>query len=60
MNGTRPDIAFVVNAVSRAKANPTGLDWKTFYQIFDYLCGTADKGLLYRGQGDNPECYSDA
>lgn len=60
MNCTRPDIAFAVNVVSRAQANPTSSDWEAVRRIFEYLCGTVEKGLLYRGLSENIECFTDA
>ena len=59
-NGTRPDITYSVNMVSRAQANPTPSDWEALFRIMGYLVGTYNYGLLYKGNGDNIECYSDA
>ena len=36
-NGTRPDISFAVNVVSRAQSSPTFTDWKAVLRIFSYL-----------------------
>lgn len=60
MNCTRPDIAFAVNAIARAQANPLSTDWETVYRIFAYLSGTYRKGLLYRSSCETIECFTDA
>jgi len=45
---TRPDIAFVVNALGRYLSNP-GLDhWKAIKKVFRYLQGTKDNMLTYK------------
>ena len=59
-NGTRPDISFAVNTVSRAQSAPSGTDWAADLRIFAYLKSTLTFGLLYRGTADNIECYVDA
>lgn len=59
-NGTRPDICFAVNTVSRAQANPTSHDWDAILRIFGYLQQTPSYGLLYRGATDDIICYADA
>jgi hypothetical protein len=59
-NGTRPDIAFAVNAVSRAQSSPSSSDWEAVVRIIQYLKGTLHHGLLYKGKNDLIECYIDA
>jgi len=45
---TRPDIAFVVNALGRYLSDP-GLDhWKAIKKVFRYLQGTKDHMLTFK------------
>ncbi len=59
-NGTRPDISYAVNALSRKQANYTMEDWYKVKRIFRYLRGTVNLGIKYEGQSENLECYVDA
>ena len=49
MLGTRLDIAFAVDKLSRYCANPQQKHWVAVKRIFRYLAGTKDSGLVYRG-----------
>ena len=59
-NGTRPDITYAVNVVSRKQANYTMENWVQIKRIFRYLRGTMDLGLKYESKGEKLECYVDA
>lgn len=59
-NGTRPDILFAVNVLSRKQSEPTNSDWLAVRRIFRYLLGTLNYGLLYSGRFDSLHCYVDA
>ena len=51
-NCTRPDIAFAVNLLARYSPEPTNRQWKGIKDVFRYLQGTKDLGLLYRRNQD--------
>ena len=59
-NGTRPDIAYAVNRMSRKQSNYNYEDWLKVKRIFRYLKGTANLGLKYTGKGEKLECFVDA
>lgn len=46
-NGTRPDICFAVNFVSRYMEKPTELHVRAVKRIIKYLKGTLNFGLFY-------------
>lgn len=59
--GTRPDIAFAVNDVSRFNANHSNEHWQAVKRIFRYLKGTLDYTLKYHGQENTKlHAYTDA
>jgi hypothetical protein len=58
--GTRPDISFAVQTVSRFAKNPGMAHWDTVKQIFRYLKGTRELWLTYGGKGKALEGYADA
>lgn len=60
--GTRPDIAFAVNDVSRFNAQHSIEHWEAVIRIMRYLRGTQDKKLCYTNDCENNElhAYSDA
>jgi hypothetical protein len=60
MLGTRPDIAYAVQTVSRFATNPGPAHWEAVKKIFKYLKGTRDLWLTYGRQGSTLEGYSDA
>ena len=49
MLGTQPDIAYAVLVVSRYRSNPTSAYHRVVKRIFQYLKGTKDLQLTYRG-----------
>lgn len=59
--GTRPDIAFAVNDVSRFNGNHSNEHWQAVKRIFRYLKGTTDHKLIYQVNGNpNMHAFSDA
>ena len=50
---SRPDIAFVVNFLSRQANSPTEFHWSIVIQLFRYLRGTLDKKLLVQKQSEH-------
>lgn len=60
-NGTRPDICFAVNFVSRYMEKPTELHVRAVKRIIKYLKGTLNFGLFYFSNTVfDVQCYSDA
>jgi hypothetical protein len=57
--GTRPDISFAVNVVSRAMAKPSNGHWAIVKGIFRYLNGTRTFSIQY-GTCDTLVGYADA
>jgi hypothetical protein len=56
MNGTRPDIAYAVGLLSRFSQKPKLKHWNAVLRVFQYLKGTINYGLVYRG-GRDGEMY---
>ena len=63
-NCTRPDIAYAVNTLSQATANPERKHWTAVKRIIRYLKGTQNIGLKYSKTGSKNQnvlsCYTDA
>src|SRR5436190_21775828 len=60
-NCTRSDIAFAVNLLARYSVAPMRRHWAGVRNIFRYLNGTRDLGLLYRHNQDKTIIgYTDA
>lgn len=60
-NGTRPDICFAVNFMSRFVENPNELHVRAVKRIIKYLKGTLNFGLVYFSDTNYEVlCYSDA
>ena len=57
---SKPDIAFVVNMLSKYTSNPSKQHWSALERIIKYLKDTLDHCLLYIGYPDVIESYSDA
>jgi hypothetical protein len=51
---TRPDIAFAVSALSQYLKHPGIWHYHAAVQVFRYLAGTKDVGLLY-SRNENPQ-----
>jgi len=58
--GTRPDISFAVQTVSRFSTNPGPAHWDAVKKIFRYLKSTKDLWLTYGGEKMDLKGYSDA
>lgn len=50
--GTRPDIAYAVNTLSRFNKNPSTDHWSAVKRVFRYLQGTKDLKLVYTKDGN--------
>ena len=48
--GTRPDVAFAVNTLSRFNQNPGLVHWKSAMRVLRYLNGTRTMGLHFKKQ----------
>ena len=48
--GTQPDICYAVQSVSGFNTKPGLIHWEAVKHIFQYLSGTKDLWLGYRGQ----------
>ncbi|KAL4196351.1 hypothetical protein AMTRI_Chr04g182780 [Amborella trichopoda] len=60
MIGTKPDLSFVMNLVSRFQSNPGEEHWKAVKRILKYLMGTMNYALIYKGETEIAiEGYSD-
>ena len=58
--GTRPDITYAVQTVSRFSKNPGQAHWDAVKRIFRYLKGTKEFWLTYGGQQKELKRYADA
>jgi hypothetical protein len=58
--GTRPDICFAVQTVSRFNSKPGLAHWEAVKRIFRYLKGTKDLWLTYGGVAKELTGYADA
>ena len=59
--GTRPDIAFAVQTLSRYSNKPNSTHWTGIKRIFRYLQGSDGLGIAYSGNGEIQLMgYSDA
>jgi hypothetical protein len=58
--GTRPDITFAVQTVSRFSTKPGMVHWEAVRRIFRYLKGTRDLWLTYGSKKRELEGYADA
>ncbi len=59
-NGTRPDILFAVNYLSRAQANPTNLHWTLVKQLLRYIHSTKSLGLTFSSNQDQLTAFVNA
>ena len=60
MLGTRPDLAFAVSVVSRYSFKPNDSHWQAVKRIFQYIKGTLDLQLTFRGPITAITGYTDA
>jgi len=58
--GTRPDISFAVQTLSRFAVNPGMAHWEAVKRVFRYLKGTRELWLSYGGMKKEMEGYADA
>ena len=58
--GTRPDICYAVQTVSRFNSKPVLAHWEAVKRIFRYLSGTKELWLGYGGQVKELQGYADA
>jgi hypothetical protein len=58
--GTRPDITYAVQTVSRFTKNPGAAHWEAVKRIFRYLKGTRELWLSYGGIARELTGYADA
>ena len=58
--GTRPDISFAVQTLSRFAVNPGLAHWEAVKRVFRYLKGTRELWLSYGGVKKEMEGYADA
>ena len=57
---TRPDIAYVVNILSRFTSKPSYDHWNAITHVMKYLKGTINYSLLYKNYPAVLEGFSDA
>lgn len=58
--GTRPDIAYIVNALSRFNNAPIASHWIAAKRVLRYLRGTINTKLTFRSDSKNITGYCDA
>lgn len=58
--GTRPDLSYAINVLSRKQVEPTEEDWIAVKRTFRYCKGTRDLELTYRGVGEELEVFTDS
>lgn len=61
-NATRPDIAFIINYLSRFMSKYNEQHWRAIKNVLRYLKGTVDYGILYDGSIESIQVqgYSDS
>ncbi len=59
-NGTRPDILFAVNYLSRVQANPTNMHWTLVKQLLRYINSTKTLGLTFSSHQTTLSAFVDA
>lgn len=58
--GTRPDIAYAIQVLSKFSKNPGEAHWDAVKRVFHYLKGTRDLWLTYGGGKENLDGFTDA
>ena len=56
---TKPDIAYVVEMLSRFTSKPSKDHWLAIERVMKYLIGTKNYGLFYKKYHVVIECFSD-
>ncbi len=59
-NGTRPDILFAVNYLSRVQARPRNIHWTLLQQVLRYIDTTKELGLTFRSTSADICAFVDA
>ncbi len=59
-NGTRPDILFAVNYLSRVQAKPKNIHWTLLQQVLRYIDSTREMGLTFTSSESEICAYVDA
>jgi len=57
---TRLDIAYAVNVLARNQSSPGVQEWMKLKRVLNYLRGTKQLGLTYRGKESGIKAYVDA
>ena len=60
MSCTRPDIAYIINKLSRYTSNPEAKHWQGIMRVLKYLRCTRDYGLYYTRYPTVLEGYNNA
>lgn len=58
--GTRPDIAYAIQVLSKFTKNPGQAHWDAVKRVFRYLKKTKDLWLTYGGEGEQVSGFTDA
>ncbi|KAK7586085.1 hypothetical protein V9T40_003961 [Parthenolecanium corni] len=58
--GTRPDMSYAINVLSRKQLEPTEADWIAVKRTFRYSKATRELGLVYRGEKNDLELFTDS
>jgi hypothetical protein len=59
-SGTRPDLSYSVNLLSRYSANPSAAHWDALDILIGYLKQTKDMSLSFNDRGSALQLWSDA
>ncbi len=59
-NGTRPDILFAVNYLSRVQSRPKNIHWILLQQVLQYIESTKDLALTFHSSESSICAYIDA
>lgn len=58
--GTRPDIAYAIQVLSKFSKDPGDAHWEAAKRVFRYLKGTRELWLTYGGAGEDLAGFTDA
>ncbi|KAK7603020.1 hypothetical protein V9T40_003019 [Parthenolecanium corni] len=58
--GTRPDMSYAINVLSRKQLEPTEADWIAVKRTFRYSKATRELGLVYKGEKNGLELFTDS